>query len=182
VNQRPPKAFFGKIGLQDAIYLGFCATFIVITRAVLRLHLKIPGHSMFFMMFFLMLGRACIQRHGAATLTGLVAGIISMLLGMGKGGPLIILRFLLPGVMVDVAFALFPLIPTSYVACIVAGAIASSVRFFPSVLVDWLMGMEKAIVLQHALIGSVMGMLFGGLGSAMIPPIVRRLKSHGLIR
>ena len=45
----------------------------------------------------------------------------------------------------------------------------------------WLIGMDKTIVLQKALIGAGMGMMFGGLGSAMIPPLVRRLKNHGLI-
>jgi hypothetical protein len=167
--------------LQDALYLGFCATFIVITRAGLRLHLKIPGHSMFFTMFFLMLGRACVPKKGAATLIGLIAGILGTLLGMGKGGPLNILKFVLPGFVVDMAFVLYPLIPTSYVACIIAGAAASSTRFFPSVLIDSLVGMDKTIVVQHALIGAGMGMIFGGLGSAMVPPIIRRLKAHGLI-
>jgi hypothetical protein len=48
-------------------------------------------------------------------------------------------------------------------------------------IIDSLMGMDKAIVFQHALIGAGMGMIFGGLGAAMIPPLVRRLKNHGLI-
>ncbi len=174
--------FWRDFSLQDALYLGFCATFIIITRAVLRLHLKIPGHSMFFMMFFLILARACVPKKGAATLTGLIAGIMGTLMGMGKGGPLIILRFVVPAFAVDIALALYPLIPTSYIACIVAGAIASSTRSLPNILIDWPMGMEKTVMLQRILIDSTTGMIFGGLGSAMIPPIVRRLKNHGLIQ
>jgi len=74
LNQDSNRTLWKGISLQDALYLGFCATFIIITRAALRVHLKIPGHSMFFMMFFLMLGRACVPKRGAATLTGLIAG------------------------------------------------------------------------------------------------------------
>jgi len=181
IAQKPPARLWKSFSLQDALYLGFCATFIVITRAGLRFHLKIPGHSMFFTMFFLMLGRACVQKKGAATLIGLVAGILGALLGMGKGGPLNILKFVLPGFIVDIAFALYPLVVTSYVACVLTGAAASSTRFFPSVLIDWLVGMDRTILFQHALIGAGMGMIFGGLGSALIPPLVRRLKNHGLI-
>jgi len=182
LNQMSKQTFWKNFSLQDAIFLGFCATFIIITRAVLRLHLNIPGHSMFFMMFFLMLGRACVPQKGSATMTGLIAGILATLMGMGKGGPLIVLKFILPGIAVDVAFVLYPLIPTSYIACVIAGALASSTRFVPSILIDSLIGMDKTIVLQKALIGAGMGMMFGGLGSAMIPPLVRRLKMHGLIQ
>ena len=106
---------------------------------------------------------------------------MATLLGMGKGGPLIVLRFVLPGLVVDTAFALYPSVAMGYLSCIIVGAAASSTRFFPSVLIDWLVGMDRTILVQHVLIGSFMGMIFGGLGSAMIPPIVRRLKAHGLI-
>ena len=59
-----------KFSIQDVLFLGFCATFIVITRAALRLHLNVPGHAMFFTMFLLILSQACVPRLGAATITG----------------------------------------------------------------------------------------------------------------
>jgi hypothetical protein len=90
-----------KFTLQEALFLAFCACFIVITRAVFRLHLNIPGHAMFFTMFFLILGRGCVPKMGAATLVGLLAGLLCTLLGMGKGGPLILMKFLFPALMVD---------------------------------------------------------------------------------
>ena len=31
--------------LKEALFLGFCAVFILFTRAALRLHLGIPGHA-----------------------------------------------------------------------------------------------------------------------------------------
>src|SRR5208283_5567682 len=86
--------FFKRFSLKDAIFLGFCATFIVITRAGLRLHFNIPGHAMFFMCFFLLLAAGCVPKMWAATVTGLVAGIVAVLLGMGQGGPLMLLRFI----------------------------------------------------------------------------------------
>ena len=77
--------FFKRFSLKDAIFLGFCATFIVITRAGLRLHLNIPGHAMFFMCFFLLLAVGCVPRMWAATIVGLVAGVVAVLLGIGTG-------------------------------------------------------------------------------------------------
>lgn len=43
--------------LREGILLGFCATFIILMRAGLRLHLHLPGHVMFFAMFFFLLAR-----------------------------------------------------------------------------------------------------------------------------
>ncbi|RJP15288.1 MAG: hypothetical protein C4520_20330 [Candidatus Abyssobacteria bacterium SURF_5] len=172
---------FQFLPLRDAIYLGFCATFIIITRAMLRLHLNIPGHAMFFTMFFLILGRACVPYRWAATLMGVVAGTLSMLLGMGKGGPLVISKSVFPAVIVDVGFTLCPRLAESLAASVLLGCIASATRFFFFLLVDWLLGMEKTIMLQHAIYSSILTTIFGGVGSAMVPAVVRRLKAHQLI-
>jgi hypothetical protein len=181
MNNGRQVAAFRFLPLRDALYLGFCATFIVITRAVFRLHLNIPGHAMLFTMFFLMLGRACVPYQWAATLIGFVAGALSMLLGMGKGGPLVISKAVFPGLVVDLGIALFPNLPTRFVSSILLGCLASATRFFFFLLVDWLLGVDATVLLQHALFSSVLTTIFGGLGGAMVPAIVRRLKAHQLI-
>lgn len=173
--------FFNKFALKDAIFLGFCATFIVITRAGLRLHLNIPGHAMFFMCFFLLLAVGCVPKMWAATIVGLVSGTVAVLLGMGQGGPLMLLRFLFPAIIVDCARLVYPRLTTSLVACALVGVLAAASRFVTIVLPDMLAGMEWAVVAGHAVITTAMGMGFGGLGSLMVPPIVRRLKAHQMI-
>jgi hypothetical protein len=170
-----------KFTLQEALCLAFCACFIVITRAVFRLHLNIPGHAMFFTMFFLILGRGCVPRLGAATLVGLLAGFLCTLLGMGKGGPLILLKFLLPALIVDLAGLFHNGLAGSYVACAIVGALGAASRFLTIIVVEWIIGMEWDLILQHAVISSACGVVFGVLGSLMAPPIVRKLTAHGLI-
>ena len=76
---------------------------------------------MFFTMFFLILGRGCVPKLGAATLVGLLAGLLCTLLGMGKGGPLIILKFVVPGLIVDLAGLFSSGLAGSYVACAIVG-------------------------------------------------------------
>jgi hypothetical protein len=170
-----------KFTLQEALCLAFCACFIVITRAVFRLHLNIPGHAMFFTMFFLILGRGCVPRLGAATLVGLLAGLISTLLGMGKGGPLILLKFLVPALIVDLSGLFSHGLAGSYLACAIVGALGAASRFLTIIMVEWVLGMDWDLILQHALISSAFGILFGVLGSLMVPPIFRKLTAHGLI-
>jgi len=172
---------WNKFSLREAIYLGFCAAFIIITRVMLTVHLKIPGHAMFFTMFFLLLGRGSVPKTGAATMVGLIAGLLSALLGLGKEGPLVALKFLLPGVIVDVGGAVYRGLPSSYAASAIVGTIASASRFVLFLAIELLMGMEKELVLGQAVFSFILYIIFGGLGSLMVPPIIRRLKANQLI-
>lgn len=180
-QQRNEKLIWDRFTLREALYLGFCAVFIVILRGVFRLHLNIPGHIMLFTMFFLLLGRGTVSKAGAATLVGLIAGLLCMMLGIGKTGPLEILKFVVPGMIVDLGGALYPLLPTSTLACVIVGAIASASRFVMIFLVEWMVGMEQELVLAHAAFLTGMNVVFGMLGSFPIPSIVRRLKANRLI-
>jgi hypothetical protein len=173
--------FFNKFALKDAIFLGFCATFIVITRAGLRLHLNIPGHAMFFMCFFLLLAVGCVPKMWAATIVGLVAGIVAVLLGMGQGGPIMLLKFLFPAIIVDCARLIYPDLAANIVACVLVGLTAAASRFLTIVAPDLLAGLDWQIIAGHAVVTTTMGMGFGAIGSAMVPAIVRRLKAHQMI-
>jgi len=172
---------WNKFTLREAIYLGFCAAFIVITRVMLLLHLKIPGHAMFFTMFFLLLGRGSVPKTGAATLVGLITGLLSALLGLGNEGPLVALKFLLPGVIVDLGGVIYPGLPSSYIACMIVGIVASVTRFVTFLAVELLIGMEKELILGHAVVSFILYVVFGGFGSLIVPPIIRRLKANRLI-
>ncbi len=170
-----------KLTLQEGLILAFCACFIVITRAAFRLHLNIPGHAMFFTMFFLILGKGCVPKVGAATLMGILAGLLCTLLGMGKGGPLVMLKFLFPALMVDIAGLFSRKIGVSYAVCAVVGALGAATRFLSIILVEWVIGVDWDIIIGHALISSGSGIIFGVLGALMVPPIIRKLTAHGLI-
>ena len=170
-----------RLDLKDSLFLGFCAVFIIITRIALRLHLKIPGHAMFFTLFFLMLSRGCIRFRFAATFTGLVAGLMAVVLALGKGGPLILVKFILPGIVIDLGAMLLPGLFDSYVLCAVVGAAASATMFFNTYLIDSLAGMEPAVIFQHAVIKSVSSAVFGVGASLFIPVVIRKLRAFGVI-
>jgi hypothetical protein len=167
--------------LREAVLLCFCATFIVLTRAGLRLHLHLPGHVMFFTMFFLLLARGCVPKLGSATLVGLVTSLASVLLGMGVGGPMVLIKFLLPALVVELAGVLFPAFVTSMLACAAVGVLASLTRAAVGTGVEWLIGMDEEIMLNKAVISALMNGTWGGLGALAVPSIIRRLRLNGLI-
>lgn len=177
-NNRP---FLWNFTLREAMLLGFCATFIVLTRAALRLHFSLPGHSMFFLMFFLLMSRAAVPKPGSSTLVGLISGLVCMLLGMTKMGPLIIANFILPAIIVDGACALFPAALNRWSACLAIGLLASVSKNFSAIGLDLLLGMEREIILQHVLVTTAGSALFGGAGSLLAPPVIKRLRANRLI-
>ncbi|MDQ1335485.1 MAG: hypothetical protein QG552_2435, partial [Thermodesulfobacteriota bacterium] len=71
--------------------------------------------------------------------------------------------------------------PGSYMACALIGAMASASRFLTIIVVEWVIGMDWSLILQHAALSSSFGVLFGAAGSMMAPPVIRRLKASGLI-
>jgi hypothetical protein len=170
-----------KISLKESLFLGFCAVFVLLSRGALRLHLGISGHAMFSTMFFLLIARGCVPRFFSATITGLFAGVAAMALGMGKGGPLLLMKFVLPALVVDLGAAVLPLMFQSYLLCALVAAIASATKFIDTYVVDLLVSMNQDIILQHAFLEAGPAVLFGVAGGLFVPPVIRRLKAYGVI-
>jgi hypothetical protein len=170
-----------KISLKDSLFIGFCAVFLLSAKALLRLHLKVPGHSMFFSVFFLLIARGCVKHRLAASFCGLLAGIMGVILGMGKGGPLILIKFLLPALIVDLMAGILPGMFQSILLCVLTGALAASTRMLSTYLIDILAGMAPEVVLQHVWLQGAGNLLFGMAGGIAVPAVLRKLTAYGAI-
>lgn len=165
---------------REALLLAFFATFVVLARAAMRWHLHIPGHTMLGAGLLLVLARACVGRATAATLTGTLAGLACAALGMGGGGPLIVLKLALPGLAVDVGWKRLPVrrpLPRGALL----GACAGATQFLPVALLEGLAGVAASVVLGHALLAAGSKAAFGAAGGAAGLAIAERLRHHGLI-
>ena len=167
--------------LKDALFLGFCAVCIMMGKMVFHWNLHIPGHSMFFVMFFLLLAKGCVPYRFSAAFTGLLAGVMSLLVGMGTGGPVHLLKYIVPGLVLDGVCSIVSGVTMFYLRCILAAAIASFSKFFGNAAVDWLVGMDTTVLLQHALLQSLSAVGFGVAGSMLVVPVMHRLKAHGIV-
>jgi hypothetical protein len=163
--------------------IAFFATFLVAARMAMRWHLHVPGHSMITISFGLVLVRACVDRRGAATLCGVLAGLACAALGMGKGGPLIVLKLALPGAVVDLAHlrrdpagALL-----SVTRGLLIGALAGAAGLVPLVLFEALADVEPRLIALHALASGTGKAFFGAVGGAAGAWVARELRHHGLL-
>lgn len=172
-----------RIETREAILIAFFAAFLVAAKAAMRWHLHVPGHAMLATAFGLVLVRACVQRRAAATLCGLLAGAACAALGMGKGGPLIVLKMLLPGAVVDGLTPARPAAPVSpsLLRGLVVGALAGASGFVPVVIVEWLAGLEPGLIALHALASAAGKALFGAAGGAAGAWVARELRHHGVL-
>jgi hypothetical protein len=179
---RGPAAALRRLETREALLLAFFAIFIVLAKAALRWHLNVPGHSMFATALFLLVARACVPRTGAATAVGLLSGLVCAALGMGKGGPLIVLKLVLPGLVVDAGAAMPRWTLPETARGVILGAAAGASHFFPAAAVELLAGVPAELVAQHAALSAGAKAAFGALGGWAAVAILRRLRDHGIIQ
>jgi len=167
--------------LQDALFIGFCATLLVALKSMLRLKLGLSGHSMLLMSFFYLICYGSVGRKGAITACGALAGAVATILGVGKGGPLIFLKFFVPALAMDVALILLGtllILRWRLVVVALIGCLAWSAK---GLLEDLLVGMSQQVALVRFGLKFLQGGLFSVVGALLVLPVLRRLKAHDLL-
>jgi len=135
---------------------------------------------MLFSVFFLLVARGCVSFRWAATLCGFFSGLLALTLGMGHGGPLLVLKFVLPGVTVDLMAMIYPGMFRSIVFCMLAGVMAGITQFAIGFGIEMLMGMNLEVLIQHGLIKSIGNIVFGAAGGVAIPSVLKKLEAYGV--
>jgi hypothetical protein len=172
---------WNRFSMREALLLGFCATFIVLTKATLRMKLGISGHSMFFMIFFLLLARGIVPKTGASTLVGLLAGAISIAMGLAHRGPIIMLNFVLPALVIDCVGVFLPRFVRGFLTCILVGGLAASTKGVTEAVIFAFTGAPLDVIILKGVIDAGWALLFGSLGSLPVPAIIRKLRTNRLI-
>jgi hypothetical protein len=167
--------------LQESLFLGFCSLLILSTKLLMRLHLKVPGHSMFFLILFLMLASLCVKKRWSATLAALMAGLLGLFTGSGKLGPMGIVSYMLPALVIDVFAPFLERHRKNLVAFALAGLLAAAARAPTSLFSEWLVGMDLQVLFMSTAIKIAGGMIFGALGALAVPSLLTKLEARGLL-
>jgi hypothetical protein len=167
--------------LQESLFLGFCSLLILSTKLLLRLHLKIPGHSMFFLILFLMLAALCVRKSWSATLAAVMAGLLGMFTGSGKLGPLAIVSYMLPAIVIDICVPFLRRHRKRIVVFVIVGMLAAAARAPVSLFAEWMIGMDLQVLFLSTAIKVAGGMVFGGFGALLVPALLTKLEARGLV-
>ncbi|WP_282167918.1 MULTISPECIES: core component of ECF transporter [Shewanella] len=167
--------------LQNALFIGFCATLLVAIKSMMRMKLGLTGHSMFLMSLFYLVCYGATNKIGSMTLCGLLAGLLAMILGVGKGGPFILLKFALPAFAMDIALIFIANLFSLRWRCILLAVIGSIAWASKSWIQNLLVGMDPQVALVQFGLSSFKGGLFAIAGALLVPIIINRLDAHDLI-
>ena len=160
--------------------LGIASKPIVVPLAhMITAPLFIPGGVVAggFYMLWIVLGAALVNKRGAATLIALTQSLMIMIMGsLGSHGPLSILTYTMPGLMVDACFIIFRRKITIPADFFVAGIIANLSGTYLTNLVYFRL---PAIPLTMSLAS---GALSGGLGGILAYFISKKITDLGFDR
>lgn len=147
--EAPVDNFIFNIGLADVIRLSMFGTLISVSRFLLMLPIGIPGHTSIYWMGLLVLGKGLIPKFGSGTIMGIVSGLLAIVFGLGKEGPLLAFKCIVPGMLLDVLaiFFLYKL------GSIWVGAIIGALISFSKLLASMALG----VILQMPMVFLAMG-------------------------
>lgn len=154
---------------EALLLIGSGVTAVVLHRT-LDLSLGLPGHHGMEWMALLILGRASSRFRGAGTLTSLGAASASMLPFLQGGNSFIWLFYLLPGLVLDLAFRYLPRFTNKLWFLILLSGLAHVTKPMGQLIINlitgWPFGSFRYGVLypfaSHLLFGMIGGLL-GGL-------------------
>jgi hypothetical protein len=170
-----------RLTLRELLVVGLCATAFVVLRTVLRLPIHLPGHNAAIFTLFLVVAAGAVGRAPAATAMAAVAGILSLLAGIGTAdGPAVVLRYLLPGLVLDALLvARVDACGRAWVATLV-GAMAGLLKLGVSLGWAGLIGQPSDWILAKATVAGPVHAISGGLGGLLGGLLVARLRRAGL--
>jgi len=178
VSHAAGQQYWGGFSLRECMVICFCSVLIVASDMFLHIPMRLPGHRVLPLAFFVLLGRFAVGRAWAGSAVGLLAGIASC--SMGLHGVDQVFKFLAAGVIVDGLALMVPLV-RSRLLCVLAGGLIGASWLPVSLLVNRMVGMDMDLALRLALFKTGSAVLFGAIGAAPVPTVARRLSASGLL-
>lgn len=173
---RPADKFIFNIGLADVIRLTMFGTLISVSRFVLQMPIGIPGHTSVFWMGLLILGVGLIPKFGAGTIMGMVSGILAIVFGLGKEGPLLAFKCIAPGMFLDVLAVLFLYKLESFWVSAIIGALISFSKLAASIALGVILDIPMVFLAMGFGYATLLHVLFGAAGGILAAVLIKRLK------
>ena len=168
--------FLFRMSLADVIRLTMFGTLISVSRFLLQLPIGVPGHTSIYWMGLLILGKGLIPKFGSGTIMGIVSGILAIVFGLGKEGPLLAFKCIVPGMLLDVLAILF----LQKLESVWVGAICGALISFSKLLTSIALGVILKIPMVFLAMGfgyaSVLHLGFGAIGGVIAAILIKRLR------
>ena len=163
----------------ELILLALFSSLVVVSKIVLHLPVRVPGHSGVFWMAILIVARGLVSKPGALSLVGLTSGLLAAFMGLGDLGPIYtFFSYLASGVAVDLV-AWFLGGVDNLVAAGLVGIVGNVAKMLVKLAVAALMQIPAGFVAMGLLVSFVTNTAAGALGGVLGWLILRALKRAG---
>lgn len=142
LSNKTINTFWG-LTLRESVTVSIFGASIALSKLLIKIPLKIPGHSG--LVWMILLTICCLQfnKGRAGSLAGFISGALVFFLFPGKDGLLTFFKYFLPGLSLDVFLFFLPKIRNKWYLI----TLASSVSYVTKILVDLVSGLINKIPL-----------------------------------
>lgn len=176
-SHRPPWG----LPLRARIMVALIAALIIASRFYIRLDVKIPGHSGFYWMALLLIGASVVARPGGATLIGLLSGVLAMILIPGKEGVFTIVKYLAPGLVVDLLVPVLGGRLDRPVPAAIIAACANLSKLIVSLVIGRIAGIPSGFLALGLGFAATTHVFFGALGGLVASWVIGKLIRAGIV-
>jgi len=163
----------------ELILLALFSSLVVVSKIVLRLPLKLPGHSGVFWMAILVVARGLVPKPGALSLVGLTSGLLAAFMGLGDQGPIdTFLSYLTSGVAVDLITWFLGGMDNLIVAGL-TGIVGNVAKMLVKLAMAILLQIPAGFVALGLLFSFITNAVAGAVGGALGWLVLRALKRAG---
>lgn len=161
---------------RELVVLALLAALVAVSKAFLRLPLHVPGHTGITWMAILLVGRALVRKPYAGTLMGFVSGVLAVAIVGGREGLLLWVKYLAPGVIMDLGALLSgERLDNPYVGLAV-GAVANVAKLLSSLIVSLMLGIPAGYLVVGLGLAMTTHIVFGALGGWLGTLVLRTLR------
>ena len=168
------------LSLRSRVIIALVAALIVSAKFFFRVPLHVPGHSGFFWMALLLIGVAIVGKPPAGTLIGLISGVLATFVISGSQGMFVGIKYLVPGIVVDLLFVLLGGALDRYPVAMVVGAAANASKLAAAYLFGLVAGAPAGYLALGLGAASVSHIVFGALGGLIAAYVINRLGKAGI--
>jgi len=175
-DSKPVDSFIFNLGMADVIRLTMFGTLISVSRFVFHFPIGLPGHTSVYWMGLLILGKGLIPKFGAGTIMGIVSGLLAVVFGLGKEGPLLAFKCIVPGALLDILAILFFKKLESIWVGVIIGALISWSKLLTSIVLGVILDIPMVFLVMGFAYATLLHIVFGAAGGVLAAILLKRLK------
>jgi len=170
-----------KLGLRQLTVIALIGVMILVAKTVLRMPIKVSGHGGVLWIAALLVGRTAVNYRAAATLMGLIGGVlVAILLPSDTLMLLTVAKYVLPGIVIDVLAPSFGQRFDGVFPAMVTGAAAHASKVLVDLIEGVIAGLPGGVLFAGFTVTLLLHIAFGALGGLIAAFVLRALIRAGV--